>query len=285
MTQSNKTAAPKVAFVFASVTPDVAKAAAHATAKAVVKCEKAKRTLLASVAEALTVITVPLTAAQYDRQFKPYLSEGFASAVKRGDITQKTADQYSSKLKTAVLAILAKVAAPQAGETFWEFYDRAATALPSATVTQGEGDNAQTVPVWEASAKRGRKVGMKVGGKKSGGPLPGAVADADASATHSGEAGFNRSPEMAAALILTKGNEARAARLVLVLQSYAPEFDKWVGTVTTDKDKAELAKLAKAPEAKAAETVVIKPDQPMTALADALVGAQRKANQRQRKTA
>lgn len=271
--QAPKAKAPKV--VLAALSPDVAKDAAFATAKAVVTCEKAKRTLLTSVAEAVALVGMALNAAQYDRQFKPYLAEGFAKSVKRGDISQKTADQYASKLKTAVLAILSGAATPIAGETFWEFYDRATPLLVSAKLENGS-------PVWEASAKRGRKVGAKQP-SKPGGALPGHIAQAnrDGSAADSAGEGFNRSPKTAAALILTGNNEARAQRLLIVLQSYAEQFDRFAETVLTDADKAELAKRSTAATAErvlASKPLTLKADQPATALADQLVKAQAKAN-------
>lgn len=282
MTAQTQTASPaqapkaKAKVVLAALSPDVAKDAAFATAKAVVTCEKAKRTLLTSVAEAVALVGMALNAAQYDRQFKPYLAEGFAKAVKRGDISQKTADQYASKLKTAVLAILSGAATPIAGETFWEFYDRATPLLVSATLANGS-------PVWEASAKRGRKVGARQPAKPGGGALPGHIAQAnrDGSAADSAGDGFNRSPKTAAALILTGNNEARAQRLLIVLQSYAEQFDRFAETVLTDADKAELAKRSTAATAErvlASKPLTLKADQPATALADQLVKAQAKAN-------
>lgn len=274
--------AAKVAFVFAAVTPDTAKAAAVATAKAVVTCEKAKRTLLASVAGAVAAIGVPLTAAQYDRQFRPYLNEAFASQVKRNAIRKETADQYASKLKTAVLAILSKSAEPAAGETFWEFYDRAAKALPSATFTVGEGDNAQTVKVWEASQKRGRKVGATQPKKTGGGAMPGAVAEANASAANNGEGGFNRSPAMAAALILTRNNERRAQLLVSILKTHAENFDRWAETQLTDEERAAIGKASAKPTEPAEAPVTLKAGEPATAMAAALVEGQRKANVKRR---
>lgn len=247
---------PKV--ILAALSPELAKAAALATVKAVVSCEKSKRTLLTSVASAVAVIGDALSAAQYDRQFKPYLSAGFERAVKRGDISQRTADQYGSKLKTAVLAILSKTAEPVAGETFWEFYDRAAQALPSATLANG-------AKVWEASAKRGRKVGAKVAPKGgSHDPTASVILKAGGLSADKVEGGFDRSAPMAAALILCKGNEARAQRLVTVLQSYVAEFDKWAATVLTDQDKAEIGERSRpaTPQPSQTQVTEVKPGEP-----------------------
>lgn len=262
----SKSNTPKV--VLAQVSPEVVSKAATATAKAVVTCEKAKRTLLTSVSAAIAGIEVGLNAVQYDRQFKPYLSQGFAPFVKRGDISQKTADQYASKLKTAVLAIVNKLATPNAGETFWEFYDRAATAVAAGKLADGS-------PVWEASAKKGRKVGAKVA-PKSGGPLPGAVASAN-SASGADAGGLNVSAQLAAALILAKQNKSRAERLVAVLESYPEAFDKWASGLLSDNSKSDKPK---AP-------IVLKAEEPATALGAALIEAAKPANQKsgQRKAA
>jgi hypothetical protein len=272
---------PKV--ILAALSPEVAKAAAFATVKAVVSCEKSKRTLLTAVASAVTSIGEALSAAQYDRQFKPYLASGFERAVKRGDISQRTADQYGSKLKTAVLAILSKTAEPMAGETFWEFYDRAAEALPKATLANG-------APVWEASSKRGRKVGAKVAPKGgSHDPAAAAILKEGGLSADKVEGGFDRSPAVAAALILCKGNEARAQRLVAILQSYTAEFDKWAATVLTDKDKAEIAERSRpqTPQPSQPENnshvVTVKPGEAaekLGAIGEKLVAAQARQNKK-----
>lgn len=280
MSQATQTQTAKVAFVFAPVTPEAARNAAGAMVSAIGKYEKAKVTLMGALADACKLIGVPLTSAQYDKQVRPYLADAFKAAArsKNSAVTDGTVTQYASKLKTAVLAILSKAAEPHAGESFFAFYDRAAKALPSATFTVGEGDNAQTVKVWNAETAKGRKAGAKVGRK--GVSLPGAVADANASAATSGEGGFNRKPAVAAALILTGNNEARAQRLVVVMQSYASEFDRWCASILTDQDKAEIAAASKAPDAKPeGETVTIKAGESAeTALAAALIEGQRKLN-------
>ena len=260
----------------AAVSPDTMRGAALATAKAVVTCEKSKRVLLTAVASAVGVIGQALSAAQYDRQFKPYLSQGFERAVKRGDISQRTADQYGSKLKTAVLAILCKAAEPVAGETFWEFYDRAAQAVTSATLSNG-------APVWEVSAKRGRKVGVTL--PKKGGALPGVVVEANASAgtMTDAEGGTNENVQLAAARILTKGNMRRAYNLIWAVRDAPEVFDKWINDAMPDAVKAEiggrLRELDRATAAKAATTQAPKAEgEPQTAMAAALIEGQRKAN-------
>lgn len=260
----------------ASVSTDTVRKAATQTVAAVVACEGAKVRLLEAVAKAVSAIGQPLTAKQYDRQFRPFLDKGFARAEALGKLKDGTGKQYASKLKTAVLAILSKAAEPVAGESFWAFYDRAAQALPSAKLSNG-------APVWEVSAKRGRKVGAKQP-PKAGGAMPKAIAEANASlSADKVEGGFDRSPAIAAALILCKGNEARAQRLVMILQSYTAEFDKWAATVLTDADKAEIGKRSapQTPEGREPDVVRIG-DEPeldiSKPIAAALVKAQRKAN-------
>lgn len=252
----------KAATVLAQVTPEKAKAAAVKTAKAVVTCEKAKRALLGSVAEAVKAIGCPLTAAQYDKQFRDYLVLAFAAEVKRKAITQKTADQYLSKLKTAILAILSKAAVPVAGETFWEFYDRASLALASATIQQGSNK----VPVWEAQTKRGPKAGSGkgAGSRKSGGPVPAAVAEANASAATAGAAGQGKSPKEAAALILADGNAELAGQVLAALTSYRTEFRKWIAALTSTDGEAKP---------QASQPVTLSPQQPATVMAEKIMAA------------
>lgn len=226
-TQSQAAPAPKAdakpKLVLAMISPDVAQAAGAAIAKAVVTCEKAKRTMLASLMTAVAGITVPISAAQYDRQVMPHIKAGFARSVARKDISEKTASQYGAKLKTAVLALVNKVAAPISGETFWEFYDRASVALVAAKLADGS-------PVWEAASKRGPKAGKAKASK----PKP-VAQDAEPLSASKGEAGFNRSPALAAALILTGGNETRASRLIAVLETYTSEFDRWSADILQEK--------------------------------------------------
>lgn len=249
--------------MLAQVSPDAMRAAAKATATAVVTYEKAKLTLLEKVAAAVGTLGVPLSAAQYDKQFKPYLAEFFASAVKSGRIGPKTADQYASKLKTAVLALVNGVAQPVAGEGFFAFYDRAAEAVAKGTLPDGS-------PIWEASAKRGRKQGAKQT-PKAPKPVPGAVAEANASAATADAGGLNVRAELAAALILTHQNKSRAERLVTVMGSYAEEFDRWAATILGERQPKARADKAKEP-------IVLESGQPATAMAAALVDVQRKAN-------
>jgi hypothetical protein len=270
--------------ILAPVSADVVKAAANSTVKAVVSCEGAKVRLMSAVAEAVATIGQPLTAKQYDRQFKPSLDAGFARAEKAGKVKEGTGRQYASKLKTAVLALLCGAASPIAGETFWEFYSRAAPLVANAKLANG-------APVWEATKKAGRKVGHKVPKKTGGGAMPGAVhlANVEGSKGDSDdqEGGFNRSPAIAAALILTKGNEARAQRLVTVLQTYTPEFDKWAATILTDADKAEIGERSKPASPEASNVTIIPPvtSEPETAIAAAMVKAAAPKNAKARKVA
>lgn len=280
MSQANtQTAqAPKRAkLVLLAVTRDDVSQAARKVGTAIAKVEDAKRGLLTATADAIKAAKVTsMSAKQFDRQFRPECEAALAKLVQRGKLTEGSAKVYVSKLKTVFLS-LANGLEPLASETFWEYADRASTDfLPTATLGDGS-------PVWEASTKRGPKAGKPKGRK--GGQLPGAVADANSAADSSGS-GFNRSPQVAAALILTGNNEARAQRLVLALASYGDEFDKWCASVLSDDDKAKVRAASKpqAPTAKP-DVVTVAPDVPGTALADQLVKAQRKANERQARKA
>jgi hypothetical protein len=246
----------------------------------VIALEKAKVEMLKEVA-AVAKDFGPITAKQYSKQ----LASGIVSELKKAQAkrgwTDGTVSNYASKCKTVILAIANKVATPLAGETFFAFCERVAEPLTTAQLADGSG------PVWD-TVKTGRP--GKAKGTASA-PSGGASGPATGGTTHGatgGESGLNVRRDLAAALILAKDNKARAARLVIVAQSYGQEFDKWVAGLLTDKDKAEAATMigekdakdtATAPKAATAPTVSNVPD---TALADALIKAQAKANRSRR---
>lgn len=219
--------------VLATVSAETMEAAAKATAWAVSACEGAKVALLQSVHNAVKAIGQPISAAQYDRQFRPFLKAALDKEVGRkgSKLKQSSADQYVSRIKTCVLAILAKAAEPVAGETFWEFYDRAAEPLASAKLPNGE-------PVWEAKAGRPAKA---AGTKSAKGAK---AAPAEGSAASASEGGMQIAPELAAALILTKearDNHPRADKLVKAITSFPEAFDKWAATILADSEKRKAA--------------------------------------------
>lgn len=219
------------------------------TAKAIVVCEAAKARLLSELIGVANRLGTPLSAAQYDRQFAPDFRKALEASVSRGKLKEATAGQYKSKVKTAMLALLSGLS-PIAGETFWDFYDRASGFLPDAKLADGS-------PVWSTQGKAGRPAGKKSKGKVSVTENAGLRMFSDALASagdaRDEEGGFDRRPFVAAALILAKGNEARAQRLVIVAESYPEAFDKWTASILTDADRAEVeARSAKA--AKPAET-------------------------------
>lgn len=251
----------KPAFVLAPLSVDTVEDAARSIVAGVVKCEGAKVTLLETIKDAAEDISVALTAAQYDKQVRPYLVKHFAAKVKAGKINEKTAGQYDSKLKTCVLALLCQVAEPLAGEGFFAFYDRASGLLADAKLPGTE------IRVWEA-AKAGRPAGKGKASAPKGGAVPGVIAQANATGS-AAEEGFARSPKVAAALILANQNEARAKRLVAVLETHAEQFDRWAAALLEEKSP-------KAPPA----PVVLKDGEPATAMAAALVKGQAKVNQK-----
>lgn len=274
--QAQTQAAAKPAVVLAPLSPEKARQAAQAIAKALATYEKSKRTLMGHVAEAVALIAVPLTAAQYDRQFKPSLAEAFAVQVKRGVMSESSANQYLSGIKTCALAILNKSAEPFAGEGYFDFYKRAAEALVSAKTPEG-------APVWEAATKRGRKAGVTL--PKKGGALPGHIAQANsAGGSTAAEGGTNENVLLAAARILAKGNQARAYRLLYAATSYVDQFDKWADAVLSQEDKATIGARMRAADRNNSQPANPQPSQPdksqqpATAMEAALIEGQRKAN-------
>ncbi len=228
-------AADKPAVVLAALTPATASKAASQIVGGIAKFEKAKNALLLTLHEAAATIGVKLTAAQYDKQFREALSDAFNAAVKRkgSSISEETAKTYKSLLKTALLAMLNGLAEPLAGESFFSFCKRVTPLVADAKTDDGQ-------PLWAASVTR------------SGGRKPN-----KAKAATTTKAGTDQSDEskdtvsLAAAKVLAGGNVNRALALQAVMASHVVEFDKWVQTILSDKDRATLAKLASVEAAKA----------------------------------
>lgn len=223
---------------------------ATATVKAFVRSvqseAKAQQTLLAAVVAQAKVIGRAMSAAEYDLTLGRAISGRFAAAVQKGQLTESTAASARSRIKTALLALLAGFQ-PKPGEGFRAFYDRAGTDfIPTAKVGGKPLWPAKTGKPRAAAGSKAGKAGSATGGKVEGasGTEP-EVTDANA---------FQR-----AALIVCKGSQARAAKLVVIMTSFRDEFDKWAETVIP----AEKPKAA------------VKPD---TAMAAALAKAQAKAS-------
>lgn len=225
----------KPAFVLAAISPLTAAQVAKGFASAIGKVEGAQTTFMRDCVTTASLIGCALTAAQYDRQIAPSMREAFkAKARGKSGLSETTLASYRSRLKTFCLAFCSGLEGmtPLAGETMPVFLARVAEPLSKAVLLNGER-------VWSAEqGKAGRAAGTKVKGKGTGGGNT-------LTAHTSGEGGLDIAPAKAAALILTKGNEARAQRLVIVMASYGEDFDKWCASILTEKDKAELQSTAK----------------------------------------
>lgn len=186
---------------------------------------KASATRLEKVSRACGGLPKGLTSQGYDKQVGPALVAAFKVVVDAGKMTEGTASKERSNLKTLVLACLNGFA-PGQGEGYGPAVERAGDYLVDRKNAQGEPiRNAKTggkprVP----TARKG--VGSK-GGKSKG---SGAGKLTPVSGT---EPGFKGSPQLAAALILTKNNKARADKLVIIMETYCDEFDRWTSTVIT----------------------------------------------------
>lgn len=235
---SNETqAAPKPAFVLAPITPDTATTVAKGLVKAAGKAEGATRTLLMECTATVRALP-PLTAAQWDKQVAPSIRDAFKRA--KAGLAETTQASYRSRFKTAGLAIASGIPElqPMAGETFPGFLGRIAEPLSKAKLADGRS-------IFDPEAVRpGRAAGVKV--KPTGGASP----EGSKGATDRTEGGMNRTPQLAAALILTGENEALAQRLVIVMQSYRDDFVKWTAGILSEADKKELGE--KVTRAKAA---------------------------------
>ena len=236
------TVTPKLAAMSRDTAQAVAKGLVKAQVKHVGDFKKADGRLLERVMEAAKLAGVPLTEAQFDKQLAGVIRKALKAAP---TLSAASLSGYASRFKAAVLALNSGDASlePMAGETWHVWHARLAVALVTAKLPDG-------TPIRDASKAR---AGAKAGTPKAGtvaptvaAPVAGTVAPmvaapvAGTSKAKADDAGFNRSPEMAAALILTHQNEARAQRLVIALHSYPAEFDRWLSGIMSDADKAEL---------------------------------------------
>ena len=217
-TKQSKAAAPKAAApkadvpkakrVVVAIDPASINSFARGMASAFASDEASRKklegSLMERVAKAVAFIGKPISSAQYDAKVGPALTKAFNAKVEAGAITEGTASKTRSQVKTATLAILASAATPEPGEGFKTFVARAAERLATAKLPDGS-------PVWVAKVGRPAKQGKaeaKATAKASGAPTASPAAP-------SGSAGSAaKSPQEAAALILTKNNAKRAAILV-----------------------------------------------------------------------
>lgn len=229
-TQTNSTVqAPKAAtvakpaFVLAPISPDTAVQVGKGLVKAASKYEGAGRSLLAEVSGAVRLMgATPLTAAQWVKQVQPCIRDAFKRSK---GIAETTAASYLSRFKTAGLAMLSGDASlqPLAGESLAVYCSRVAEPLAKHVLADGR-------PVFDPDVVRtGRppKPSKATGNTSKG--------EADRS-----EGGLNRTPQLAAALILTGDNYVLAQRLTVVMQSYKDDFAKWTDGILTERDKKEL---------------------------------------------
>lgn len=205
-----------------------AKATANAFAQDEASRAKASQTLMERVAKAVAHIGKPITASQYDTRLAGIVAKAFAAKVEAGAMTEGTASKTRSQVKTATLAILSNAATPEPGEGFKAFVSRAAEVMENAKLADG-------TPVWASKVGRKAKVG-KAQARKGGasGAPTGSPQGAPERTIPTG-----RSPEMAAALILTKDNVSRATKLIRVMESFTAEFDKWASTILADSAKSD----------------------------------------------
>lgn len=183
---------------------------------------KAGVTKLETVKDACAYLPAKLTAADYDRLVSKGVKASLALAVKRGKLEEGTAFKVASQLKKVALAI-ANGIKPEDGMGFIPFYNAAVIALEAPSYGYVYG--------LEPGAKRsGAPVGTTSKRKGTGRAATSAAASAASAATVQ-TATAAKDPMLAAALILTKGAEQRAQKLVIVMQSFASEFDRWTATI------------------------------------------------------
>lgn len=259
--------------VLAPVSVDMAKASARLYAAAAAKHAKADDDFMSAVVKSVAGLP-PLNAVQWDKQLRKHVKA--ALAAKR-DLAASSVGQYVSNAKVLQLGALHGLP-PIAGEGRKAAISRISEALATLKV---EG-----VHVWPATAKAGRPKAAKGSqpGVSHGAFDPSAAAILRAgglSSSDSTEDGFNRSPVMAAALILAKGNEARAQRLAFIVANHPEAFDKWAEGFLTTEDKAAIAVRSKAQaesDKGKSDVVTLKPGETSTAMGSALIEAQRKLN-------
>lgn len=266
MSKQTQTAAKasKPATPLAPISIETGLQVAKALASAAKTHKAADVRLMVQVISAVKLVGQPLTAKQWDTQIAKTLKEGLQRAV-----SEASAPSYASRFKVAGLAILSgeKTLQPVAGETLATFAARVREPLEGLKLKSG-------VPIYSTepgAKKKGRKPGTPASNKKATPATP--APDTSAGDASRDEGGMNRSPAMAAALILMGGNEGLAKRLVVVCQSYREDFSKWTdgllggtpeGDVSTPQTAIaaamSAAARAKVVDAKAAQTPPAKGD-------------------------
>lgn len=176
---------------------------------------KAARTKLESVVDAAAYLPTALTAADWERLVGRAFRSELAVQVKRGKLTQGSAAKVGSQVKTVTLALANGWKVPE-GAGFGPAYEEAVKALKGPSFAH----------VWGEGPKQGAPAGTVSKAKKE--PKPGAAATTPTVT----EAREELTMEVAA-LMVCNGNAARAAKLQVIMGSFAAEFDKWAETIIT----------------------------------------------------
>lgn len=202
----------------------------------------ASRSKMESVLEACGILPKGITDADYGRLVGKAIREELATAVRRSKLTQGTAAKVASQLKAVCLAVQ-NGWTPDDKMGFTPAYEASVAFLAKPEVkAHVYGETKVGAPAGTVSARKGT-------GRKG-------AATGETSKPASGTATpAHRDPLMAAALILTGGQETRAGQLVAIFQrpGFVAEFDKWAATVIPTEapkapqgDTAMSAALAKA---------------------------------------
>jgi hypothetical protein len=224
----------------ATLSGDVALSVATAYAALAVETEGQSATFVARARLIAAAIGVPLTYGQWDKQMSPTLREAF----KGTGLSDTRVTEYLTRFKVIALAFLTGDAslAPLAGESRDVYLRRVRPALEAFRYSDGVPMVAPSV-TGKATSKRGRKPGAKASNAK---PATVAAQAASAGTVADAEGGLDVKPALAAALILMRGNDQAAKRLVTILTEYRSEYDKWSLGIVADGAKADARATAKA---------------------------------------
>lgn len=223
-----------------TLSADTALAVSTAFVKLAVETEGASATFVARTRLIAAAIGVPLTYGQWDKQMRPTLAETF----KGSGLNDARVTEYMSRFKVIALALLTGDAslAPSAGESRDAYLRRVRPLLETFKLADGTPMVAPSV-TGKATSKRGRKAGAKASNAK---PVTVAAQAASAGTVADAEGGLDVKPALAAALILMRGNDQAAKRLVTILTEYRSEYDKWSLGIVADGAKADARATAKA---------------------------------------
>jgi hypothetical protein len=223
----------------APVTAELALSVATSFAAMATEHAKASATFAARAGLIADAIGVPMTYGQWDKQLAAPVKEAFAGS----GLSERRVTEYASKFKVIALARLTGLdaLAPLAGEPLEDFLTRVRPLLDVHKLADGTPMLAPSV-TGKATSKRGRKAGTPASNRKAvtvAAPAASAGTQADA------EGGLDIKPALAAALILMRGNDQAAKRLVTILTEHRSEYDKWSLSIVADAAKADARANAK----------------------------------------